>query len=171
MASEDTIKRDVRNDLRTLRLTKRQYQISVASAALAFERVNSTRLELQLGFAGIAARDFLEAQDAYILALSEVADNRIVHIISRAQLFLDLELVDVGSDGFWYGIYDENQQPAPSHQIPMNVLSTYCDLPSGIKYSRSLRSALTIPVAPPPCPPSDWQPTVTARIEDWPYEE
>ncbi len=148
MQLEDSIKLDVRNDLRTLRFTKNQYQISVASAALAFERVNSTRLELQLGFPNIAARDFLEAQDAYIQALSAVADNRINHIVARTQLFLNLELMDVGQSGFWDGIYDQDQQPIPSYELSPNAVRTYGELPHGVLFSRALRHALWFPLVP-----------------------
>ncbi|MCH7686886.1 MAG: TolC family protein, partial [Planctomycetes bacterium] len=90
---EDTIKFDIRNGLRTLELDKVQYEISVASAALASERVFSTRLELALGLGSVSARDFLEAQDAYQATLSQVASGRIDYIVNRAQLALDLELM------------------------------------------------------------------------------
>src|SRR5690606_38976462 len=73
MLLEDTIKLDVRNDLRQLTLNQEQYRIAVASAALAYERVISTRLQLQLGVQNVAARDFLEAQQAYTASLSSVA--------------------------------------------------------------------------------------------------
>ena len=57
---EDTIKLSVRDDLRSLTLDREQYVIDVASAALAFERVVSTELELSLGVGNVIARDFLE---------------------------------------------------------------------------------------------------------------
>jgi len=59
MALEDGIKLDVREDLRQLALDRSQYSIAVASAALANERVISTKLRLQLGVQNVAARDFL----------------------------------------------------------------------------------------------------------------
>ena len=83
---EDSIKFDVRNDLRNLALDREQYLIAVASAALAFERVVSTSLEFRLGTGGVSARDFLEAQTAYIDALSAVASRHISYIVDRTQL-------------------------------------------------------------------------------------
>ena len=47
--TEDNIKFEVRQDLRQLDLSCVQYDIAVISAALAFERVYSTQLELSLG--------------------------------------------------------------------------------------------------------------------------
>ncbi|RPI89375.1 MAG: hypothetical protein EHM42_03105, partial [Planctomycetaceae bacterium] len=103
MQQEDTIKFSIRDDLRNLALARNQYQISIASAALAIERVNSTQLELALGFPGVQARDFLEAQDAFRLAVGAVADNHLGYIANRVQFFYDLELLQVDDAGFWQG--------------------------------------------------------------------
>ncbi len=73
MAAEDSIKFDVREDLRQLALDRNQYTIAVASASLAYERVISTRLRLQFAAQNVAARDFLEAQQAYTNALLAIA--------------------------------------------------------------------------------------------------
>ncbi len=97
---------------------------------MALDRVRSTRLEFELGFQGVAARDFLEAQDAYILALSSVADNHLGHIVNRAQLFFDLELMDVGETGFWDKIRDDEFQPTPSYDLPPWRHPTVVWLPS-----------------------------------------
>ncbi len=59
MAAEDSIKLDVREDLRQLALDRNQYVIAVASAALAYERVISTKMRLQLGVQNVAAPRFL----------------------------------------------------------------------------------------------------------------
>ena len=52
--SEDTIKQEVRRQLRNLEQARVQYPISVAQAALAEEQVLSTRMQLVLGPAGSA---------------------------------------------------------------------------------------------------------------------
>ncbi|MEO1618858.1 MAG: TolC family protein, partial [Planctomycetota bacterium] len=51
--NEDTIKFSIRENLRQLRLQRDQYEISVAQAALAFERVVSTRLQLKLAVGNV----------------------------------------------------------------------------------------------------------------------
>ena len=66
MQAEDDIKFSVRNGIRSLALDREQYAVDVASAALAYERVVSTQLELRLGTGGITAFDYLLAQAAYI---------------------------------------------------------------------------------------------------------
>jgi outer membrane protein TolC len=139
MQLEDSIKLAVRDDLRDLSLDRTQYQISVASAALANERVTSTRLELALGFAGVAARDFLEAQDAYRQALGAVADNHIGYILDRTQFFLDLELLQVNEMGFWPELRNDQFQPEVWTTLPPEAGFPYGDLPPGVLYSREVR--------------------------------
>jgi outer membrane protein TolC len=139
MQLEDSVKLDVRDDLRSLALDKEQYAIEVASAALAYERVVSVLLELRLGIGRVATRDFLEAQNAYISSLSNVASRHIGYIIDRTQLFLDLELLTVGDDGFWHELYDEKYQPEPYYQLPPYAAPAYGELVPGLWYSRQLR--------------------------------
>jgi outer membrane protein TolC len=139
MQLEDSIKLGVRNDLRNLSLDKEQYTIEVASAALAYERTVSVLLELRLGIGRVAARDFLEAQNAYASSLSNVASRHIGYIIDRTQLFVDLELMTVGDDGFWHELYDESFQPEPYYQLPGYATPVYGELVPGLWYSRYLR--------------------------------
>ena len=141
---EDNIKRAVRSDLRSLSLRREQYRIDVASAALAFERVVSTQLEISLGLGEVTARDFLEAQSAYATALSSVANGHIGYIVDRTQLFLDLELLTVGDDGFWAELYDEEFQPEPYYQLPPWAAPFYGDLPP-VWYSKQMHRMLHVP--------------------------
>jgi outer membrane protein TolC len=138
-AAEDNIKLAVRNDQRDLALARVQYLISVASAALAAERVLSTRLELALGFPGVAARDFLEAQDDYRAAVGAVADNHIGYLVDRTQFFLDLELMQLDASGFWRELYDEQFQPAARHSLRPNAGPAYGDLPEFLWLSDEIR--------------------------------
>jgi hypothetical protein len=140
MRFEDDIKLAVRDDLRALALARAQYHIGVASAALANERVKSTRIELALGIAGIQARDFLEAQDAFRLAVSGVADNHLGYISSRVQLFFDLELMQLDEGGFWPELRDESQQPQLFYQLQPEAGPAYGPLVPGLWYSREIRS-------------------------------
>ncbi len=139
---EDTTKLAVRDELRTLTLAREQYLINIAGAALAAERVLSTRLELTLGFPGVAARDFLEAQDAYSRALSLVADNRIAHIKERMQLFLDLELMLVDPSGFWPQLHDERFQPSSRHELPPEAGPPYGTIPEFLRVSHEIRDMI-----------------------------
>ncbi len=145
MELEDLIKFAVRNDLRDLDLSRQQYELGVASAALAFERVAGTRLQLQLGVAGVQARDFLEAQTAYAAALSVVAARHLGYIVSRTQLFLDLELLQVDETGYWPQIHDLEYQPVPQYQPPWAAFPPYGELPPDVHYSRKMRRMLQVP--------------------------
>lgn len=146
MRVEDAIKFDVRKNLRDLSQKRQQYLINVASTALASERVASTAIQLQLGMPGVAARDFLEAQQDYIVSLSRVASGHIDYVRLRMQLFLDLELLQVGDDGFWHDLYDEQIQPEPFFQLPEYAMPAYGDLPHGLMFSHKIRRMLSVPV-------------------------
>jgi hypothetical protein len=139
MESEDDIKLAIRDELRDLALARTQYHISVASAALAAERVESTRLQLALGSAGIAARDFLEAQDAYRTALSAVADDHVGYVVSRARFFLDSELMQLDDTGFWPELRKEDFQPMPRFDFPPNAGPPYGEVPDFIWLSHEIR--------------------------------
>ena len=142
---EDGIKLAIRDDIRQLALQSEQYQIAVGSAALAYGRVISARLELQLGIPGVQPRDVIEAQDAYTVSLRGVASSHINYITSRIQLFLDMELLEVGESGFWQPLYNEQFQPEPSFQLIGDALPAYGDLPIGPWYSEELRHILDVP--------------------------
>ncbi len=146
---EDRIKRDVRDDLRRLRLDRQQYEIAVASAALAQERVVSTRLQLQLGIGRVAARDFLEAQQAYTASLSSVAAEHIGFLTDRIALFLDLEQLTVNDQGMWPYLYDEQYQPEADYRLELSAPSPYGRLVPGLLYSPRLKQMLSAPLVEP----------------------
>jgi outer membrane protein TolC len=137
--SEDNIKLAIRDELRDLALARTQYHISVASAALAAERVESTRLQLALGSVGVAARDFLEAQDDYRSELSAVADNHVGYVISRARFFLDTELMLLDETGFWRALHQEDFQPAVRHSLDPAAGPPYGEVPAFLWLSHELR--------------------------------
>lgn len=144
MALEDSIKQDVREDLRQLALDRTQYSISVASAALAYERVISTRLRLQLAVQNVAARDFLEAQQAYANALNSIARQHVNYITDRLELFFDLEAIDVDSCGYWQGITSDTG-PAVNLDFPGHNPRPYDTLPPHVRYSPTIRQMEKIP--------------------------
>jgi Arc/MetJ family transcription regulator len=143
MQLEDTIKLSVRRDLRTLDLGREQYINAVASAALASVRVTGAEKEMRLGTAN--SRDFLEAQDAYVRALSGVASLHINYIVDRLNLFLDLESLTVGENGFWDELYDERLQPEPNYQLPGYARPAYGQLHPRLKYSPQIRRLTCVP--------------------------
>lgn len=144
MQLEDDIKLDVRNDLRSLALDQQQYAINVSSAALLSKTVVSTTLEFSLGLGTVRATDILDAQNDYAAALSQVARTHINYIINRTRLFLDLELMTVGDDGFWPELYDEQFQPEPYYQLPPHGAPAYGELPH-LLYSKRIRRMEQIP--------------------------
>jgi hypothetical protein len=144
MAAEDSIKLDVREDLRQLSLDRNQYTIAVASAALAYERVISTRLRLQLAVQNVAARDFLEAQQAYTNALSTIARQHVNYVLDRLELFFDLEAFDVDGCGHWEGV-EQDFGPAVNFDFPASNPRPYDWLPPRVWYSPSVRQMEHIP--------------------------
>lgn len=141
--AEDNIKFEIRDDLRRLQLRRDQYEIGVKSAALAYERVVSTRLQLQLATGDVVARDFLEAQQAYTAALSSVAGQHIAFILDRVELFFDLEAIRVDQLGFWAGLKDEDLPPPVDLNFPANNPAPYGRLPAQLRYSPEVRASVS----------------------------
>lgn len=137
---EDFIKFDVRDDLRQLRLRRNQYEIAVASAALAYERVVSTRLQLQLAVGNVVARDFLEAQQAYTAALNSVAEQHISFILGRIDLFIDTESIRLDQFGYWDGVANEQLDLPPTPDFYEVNPNPYGRLPPCLKYSDEVRA-------------------------------
>jgi len=148
MSLEDSIKQNIRSDLRALTLAEEQYLLGIASAALAYERVISTELQLRLGVANVKARDFLEAQTAYSNSLSTVASRHIGHILSRIRLFVDLEQLEVDDIGNWPALHDESTPPDTA--VPTDSTYEYGDLPPNVEYSEELLDRLRQRWAPAP---------------------
>lgn len=140
--AEDGIKFSVRDDLRRLRLRRNQYEIGIKSAALAYERVVSTRLQLQLARGNVVARDFLEAQQAYTAALSRVASEHIAFILDRVELFYDLEAIRLDQIAYWPGLQDEEMQPPTDLNFPANNPHPYGTLPPRLHYSDEVRQTV-----------------------------
>lgn len=143
--AEDNIKKAIRDDLRKLRVDREQYRIAVASAALAYERIVSTRRQLRLGVQNITARDVLESQRAYTGSLNALARAHISYILSRIKLFQDLELLEVDETGFWPMLYDEQFQPEPNHQLHNYGRPIYGELPRRGWHSHKMKRMLNVP--------------------------
>jgi outer membrane protein TolC len=136
MALEDSIKQDIRANLRSIQLSREQHDLGIASAALAYERVISTELQLRLGVAGVAARDFLDAQTAYANSLSIVANRHVSYILGRITLFVDLEQLQLDPFGRWPALDVPSWNP--DLDVENGPWPNYGNLPRGIHYSREL---------------------------------
>jgi outer membrane protein TolC len=145
MEREDAVKFDVRDSLRRLALDQEQYRIDVASAALAYERRISTRLQLRLGIQNVRVIDVLDAQQAYTRSLSRLASSHIQYILDRIGLFLDLELLEVDDAGFWQQLYDDQHQPSTNLHVPEYALPVYGQLPHGTWPSHQIKRMLHVP--------------------------
>ncbi|MBL8859469.1 MAG: TolC family protein [Planctomycetes bacterium] len=95
--SEDQIRTDLRGDLRAAANRRDSYVIQKSAVDLAERRIESTRLKLDAGRAD--TRDLLEAQDSLLQAQNAVTSARIEYTLSRLNLFLDMELLTVDSNG------------------------------------------------------------------------
>ena len=137
----------------------------MASAALAYERVVSTSLEFRLGTGGVTARDFLEAQTAYIDALSNVASRHIDYIVDRSRLFLDLEQLIVDETGFWPDIRNEANQPQPAYELPSWAYPLYGKLPC-VWYSQEIKQMLCAPTS-----QQSWLPPLLPDVDTSDLEE
>ncbi|MCA9179621.1 MAG: TolC family protein [Planctomycetales bacterium] len=169
--SEDQVKLAIRNDLRNLQLDRDQYEIAVASAALAAGRVRSTRERLKQGSG--TARDFLEAQQAYTESLNAVASQHIGFLVDRMQLFLDLEQLEVDELGFWPDLYNNDAQPLVRTEMPLYAVSIYGNLPC-VKYSDKVKRMLNVPAGQPriekPLPAGPLEPIEAIEAPDAPQE-
>ncbi|MHB8866712.1 MAG: hypothetical protein ACYC6N_30495, partial [Pirellulaceae bacterium] len=153
---EDTIKLNVRRQLRNLEQARVQYPINVAQAALAEEQVLSTRLQLILGLADVRAPDLLLAYNDSRAALGAMVDRRIGYIVERARFALELEAMMLDDLGFWPELNDPRYQPMANTVYPWNGGSAYGDFPSFLKVSHDLRGMLGYPPpgAAPPVEPN-----------------
>ena len=143
--AQDLVKLGVRNDLRAIELDRNQYDIAIASAALAYDRVTSTRMQVALGQGNVSARDFLEAQQAYTRSLSAVAQQHINYIGDRIQFFLDLEQLQVDQVNFWPDLRNEEYPFMPDMDFENASPDGYGTLPCGPWYSRCIRRMEQVP--------------------------
>jgi outer membrane protein TolC len=145
LEAQDTVKLNVRDDLRAIELDRNQYDIAIASAELAYERVTSTRLQLGMGLGNVTARDFLEAQQAYTQSLSAVAQQHIGYIVDRIQFFLDVEQLQVDAVNFWPDLRNEEYEFLPATDFILAMPHGYGNLPCGPWYGKCIRRQEQVP--------------------------
>lgn len=96
---EDTVKFEVRDDLRVLREARERVRIQARSVRLAEQRVESTSRFLEVGQA--EARDVLEAQSDLVEAKDALTQELVRHRVAELELQSDLDLLQVDSKGLW----------------------------------------------------------------------
>ncbi|NJL30927.1 MAG: TolC family protein [Phycisphaerales bacterium] len=95
--NEDTVKLEIRNNLRRLLEQRENLRIQSRALTLAERRVNSTNLFLEAGRAQI--RDLLEAQDALVTAQNAFTSAMVSYRVAELEMQRDLEVLEVGDDG------------------------------------------------------------------------
>jgi len=98
-AVEDSVKLDIRNNLRTLLESREELQIQTQAVALAQRRVQGTDLLLELGRADI--RDVLEAQEALLSAQNALTAAMVGYRVAELNMQRDLGLLQVNNTGLW----------------------------------------------------------------------
>ena len=95
----DETRNKIRQDLRTLKETRADYDIQRMAAELADRRVESATLLLQAGRAQI--RDLLEAQAAQLQARNAVTQSMVDFHVARLGLLIDFGLLKTDAGKFW----------------------------------------------------------------------
>ena len=89
--AEDSLRRNLREDLRQAATRSEGYKIQLSAVVLAARRVESTTMLLDAGRAD--TRSSLEAQAALLAATNSATSALIDYTLARLGLFLDLELL------------------------------------------------------------------------------
>ncbi len=103
---EDSIKSEVRDELRNLVLARESIKIQVQSVRLADRRVASTALFLQAGRAEV--RDVLESQEALVSAKNALSRALVDYRVSELRFQRDTGVLEVNEKGIWREYQPEN---------------------------------------------------------------
>ena len=94
---EDSLRIDVRDDLRNLAQASEDFKIQENSVRLAERRVESTELKLEAGRA--QTRDLLEARDSLVVAQNAQVSALVDYKLARLTLLLDMEELEIDEQG------------------------------------------------------------------------
>lgn len=97
--SEDQVKAQVRDTLRTLLTARESARTQERALAVARRRVASTNLFLEAGRAEI--RDLLEAQESLVSAENARTSAQVRYRVAELELQRDLGVLSVTADGLW----------------------------------------------------------------------
>ena len=95
----DDLKRDLREDLRTLEVSRQTYDIQTRAKDLADRRVESSELSLQAG--RVQVRDVADAQTSRVQAYNRATAALVEYHLTRMRLLLDLGILKTAKEKFW----------------------------------------------------------------------
>ena len=103
MATEDSIARQVRADIRRLRISWLNFQISRQQLIAASRQVDEAQFNLRSTTQASSnlTRDLLDALSLLLDAKNNLIQNWISYEIGRIALFVDLELLYLSDEGIW----------------------------------------------------------------------
>jgi len=125
----DDLKNDLRDDLRTLELSRQSYDIQVSAKTLADRRVENSELLLQAGRAQV--RDVVDAQSSRVQAYNAATAALVEYHLTRMRLLLDLGVLKTQRERFWLdaGELPKTQEPVtPPPPAVSNQLITPAEL-------------------------------------------
>ena len=96
---EDQIKFSIRDELRTLLVSRESLKIQAQSVVVAEKRVRSNTIFLEAGRSEI--RDLLDSQDAFLSAQNSLTRAVVDYRIAELELQQDLGLLKVNEQGLW----------------------------------------------------------------------
>ena len=111
----DDLKSALREDLRTLELSRQTYDIQTRAKQLADRRVESSELSLQAG--RVQVRDVVDAQTARVQAYNAATAALVEYHLTRMRLLLDLGILKTAKEQFWLD-YGELPKPGPEAPAP-----------------------------------------------------
>ncbi|MGA2914431.1 MAG: TolC family protein [Sedimentisphaerales bacterium] len=97
--TEDTVKTDIRNDLRDLLAARENMYIQAKAVSVAQKRVRSVNMFLEAGRAQI--RDLLEAQDALLSAQNALTAAVVSYRIAELAIQRDTSILEIDEKGLW----------------------------------------------------------------------
>ena len=96
---EDDIKLAIRDQLRTLLLSREGLKIQAQSVMVAEKRVRSSQLFLEAGL--IQIRDLLEAQDALLAAQNDLTSALVEYRMAELEIQRDMGVLAIDDKGLW----------------------------------------------------------------------
>lgn len=103
MATEDAIANQIRSDLRRLRISELNFQISRQQLIAATRQVDEAQFNLRSATEAGSnlTRDLLQALQGLLNAKNNLVSNWISYELARISLFVDMELLYLDEEGKW----------------------------------------------------------------------
>lgn len=97
----ELVRQEIRMILRSLRDAEENYAIQENSLLLAENRTKREPTLFEARRPGVTQRDVQEAQDDLLASQNALTSTAVVHFNAALDLFLAMEALRVGDDGFW----------------------------------------------------------------------